>query len=116
MSNMRKKAPNLRKKQTYLLNFSALQFFSSEAIFILEIFLNVILFIFKTHPTIFKTYKKGQRKVQHIAIYPTLSSKNETLKTVKSIFSITSFPPNIMNLVSTTLHSSIYLYNIHLHP
>lgn len=73
MSSMRRKAPDLRKKQTYLLNFSTLQFFSSEAVFILEIFLNVILFIFKTYPTIFKTYKKDKEKyntqlyIQHSA-------------------------------------------------
>ena len=35
--DLRKKAPNFGEKQTYLLNLPALHFFSSEAIFMLEL-------------------------------------------------------------------------------
>lgn len=49
-------------------------------------------------------------------MYPTLSSRNKTLEVVQSTFSITSFLPNVMNLVSTTPHTSMYFYNTHLSP
>lgn len=58
---MRKKGAQL-KEQAYLLNFTALPFFSSEAVFILEIFLKVVLFIFKVYHAIFKAYKDDKEK------------------------------------------------------
>lgn len=60
-----KKAPNSGKKQAYLLNFTALPFFSSKAIFISEIFLNVVLFIFKVYHAIFKAYKMTKENTTH---------------------------------------------------
>lgn len=62
MSNKRKKAPNSGEKQAYLLNFTARPFFSSQAIFILEIFLNVALFMFKVYHAIFKAYNKEDKE------------------------------------------------------